>query len=147
MKALLQVVKNCTLDVDEKFFSKIDFGLLVYLGIAKTDTQKEIDYIKEKVLNLRIFEDECGIMNLSILDKFADLMLVSQFTLYGSTKKGRRPSYDLAMPPSDAKLVFEKTLITFKQSKLRRVESGVFGANMQITYTNLEPRTFIVESR
>lgn len=145
MKAVIQHVKDCSITVNNEIVSSISHGLLCYIGIRKEDGQKDIDYIIDKILNLRILEDENEKMNLSVLDKKLEIMLVSQFTLYGNTKKGRRPSFDLAMDSDNANLFFEEFINILKR-KYDNIKTGKFQSTMFINYTNIGPKTFIVES-
>jgi len=147
MRAILQCCEECVLKIDNKIISIIDRGLLVYIGIKQDDKIEDINYICEKVLNLRVFYNDDGVMNLSVLDKEYSLMLVSQFTLYGSTVKGRRPSYHEAMKTDKAEDFFYNIIETFKSKYLKdKIKSGIFGSDMNITYTNLGPRTFLIDS-
>ncbi len=144
MKAVVQRVKNTTLKVDGKTVSEIPFGLTVFLGIKTGDTQKEADYIAKKIANLRIFEDENGKMNLSVKDVAGEVLLVSQFTLYGDASHGNRPSFTLAERPEFAQPLYE-----YMASQLRThgvtVKQGVFGADMQIQQHNDGPVTILLE--
>jgi D-tyrosyl-tRNA(Tyr) deacylase len=145
MRALVQRVKKSRVEVDGEVVGEIGPGLLVLLGVAKSDDAKDADYLVEKVINLRIFEDEAGKMNRSLLDATASLLVVSQFTLYGDCRKGRRPSFDQAAGAEQA-----RTLYLYFVDRARRlgvpVQTGVFQADMQVHLVNDGPVTLLVES-
>lgn len=145
MRAVVQRVTQASVRIDGDIQGEIGNGLLVLLGITDGDTKKDIDYLSEKIVNLRIFEDENRKMNLSLLDTSGDILLVSQFTLYGDCRKGRRPSYDKAAKPEFANDMYEK-FIDKLRSLVPKVETGVFGANMQVSLTNSGPVTLIIDS-
>ena len=146
MRALLQRVDNAGVEVDGTTTGSIDEkGLLIFLGVKKGDTEADIDYIVRKLLNLRIFDDENGKMNLSIQDIKGKLLTVSQFTLYADCKKGNRPSYDKAAGPEEAKILYDKFVREIKKSGLE-VQEGIFGANMQVSLTNSGPVTILLDS-
>ncbi len=144
MKIVLQRVKEASVKVDNKIVGKINQGLLLLVGIEKADTQKEIDFLSQKIINLRIFEDENDKMNRSCLDINGQILAVSQFTLAGSTKKGRRPSFDNSMEPKKASEYFELFVNELRKSNLK-VETGIFGAYMEVSLINDGPVTFILE--
>jgi D-tyrosyl-tRNA(Tyr) deacylase len=144
MRAVLQRVTEARVVVDQAVTGEIGPGLLVLLGVSKLDKESDAEYIAGKVLNLRIFSDERGKMNRSILDTGGALLVVSQFTLYGDCRKGRRPSFDDAAPAAQARALYEH-FITIARRSLR-VETGVFQAEMSVTLTNDGPVTLIVES-
>ncbi len=145
MRVVIQRSLNSRVTVEEKITGEISKGLVLLIGFKVGDTEKEIDYMVKKVLNLRIFDDEEGIMNKSLLDVGGDILSISQFTLYGNAKKGNRPSYIDAMPGAEAIQFYE----LFNQ-KLRmngvKVETGVFGADMKVEITNDGPITILLES-
>lgn len=144
MRVVVQRSLHSKVTVEEKVVGEIQSGLVLLVGFTPGDTEKEIDYMVKKVLNLRIFDDEDGVMNKSLLDVGGSILSISQFTLYGDAKKGNRPSYVKAMPGSDAILEYEK----FNQ-KLREyvsVETGIFGADMKVEITNDGPITILLES-
>ena len=144
MRVLVQRVTSSSVEVEGKIVGKIDNGIMLLVGFTHTDTSKEIDYMVDKVINLRIFDDEDGVMNKSLLDFGGDILSISQFTLYGDARKGNRPSYinalknDLATPLYDA---FNEELRTYGV----KVETGVFGADMEISFTNIGPTTILLE--
>jgi D-tyrosyl-tRNA(Tyr) deacylase len=145
MRVLVQRSLSSKVEVNGKVTGKIEKGLVLLVGFSKEDTEKEIDYLVEKVVHLRIFDDEEGKMNLSILDTKGSILSVSQFTLYACCKKGNRPSYIEAMPGSQAKILYEKF-----NEKLRtycKVETGIFQANMKVSIENDGPITILLESR
>ncbi len=144
MKAVVQRVKHTTLSVEGKLVSEIPFGLVVFLGVTHEDTQKEGAYLAKKIANLRIFEDENGKMNLSVKDVGGEVLLVSQFTLYGDASHGNRPSFTLAARPETAEPLYEYTVNELKSHGVT-VKKGVFGADMQIVQHNDGPVTILLE--
>lgn len=145
MKVLLQRCKNASVTVDGQVTGKIQNGYLLLVGITTTDTEKEIDYLVEKVVGLRLFEDAEGKMNHSIEQVQGSILSVSQFTLYADTRKGRRPSFTGAARPEVAKPLWE--LFNNKLlAKGLKVETGVFGAMMDVTFTNDGPVTIMLEA-
>lgn len=145
MRALIQRVNFAKIQVDNKEVSKIDNGLLVFVGFSKEDEQKDLEYILKKIKNLRIFEDENGKMNLSVIDKNFEILVVSQFTLYGDCRKGNRPSFDKSLAIVDAKILYEKFIKLFKLENIS-VKTGIFQANMKITLENDGPVTIQLDS-
>lgn len=144
MRAIVQRVKETSLDVDGKRISEIPFGLTVFLGVQVGDTQKQADYIAKKIANLRIFEDEQGKMNLSVLQVGGEVLMVSQFTLYGDCSHGNRPSFTTAEKPELAEPLYEYTMQALKSNGVV-VKKGVFGADMQIKQHNDGPVTILLE--
>lgn len=145
MKLLIQRVKSASVTVEGEVVGAIHKGLLVFLGISKTDNEENCDFHIKKLLSLRLFPDEKGKMNLSVQDIEGEILLVSQFTLYGNCQKGRRPSFDRAASPERAKLIYDAFLIKLK-SMHSFVESGQFQASMDVSLVNDGPVTFILES-
>ena len=145
MKAVVQRVKKTELRVDGALISEISFGLTVFLGVTTEDTQKEGAYIAKKIANLRIFEDENGKMNLSVKDVGGEVLLVSQFTLYGDASKGNRPSFTLAARPEIAEPLYEFTAEEIGRYGIT-VKKGVYGADMQISQHNDGPVTILLET-
>lgn len=145
MRAVVQRVKKASININNAETTRIGPGLLVFLGVTPEDTQKDIDYISDKIQNLRVFEDEDGKMNLSALDKDLELLIVSQFTLYGDCRKGRRPSFIRAGNPKDAKLIYDDFIKEIKKSPLK-VETGEFQADMQVELLNDGPVTLLLDS-
>ena len=144
MRAVVQRVRKTTLSVDGALVSEIPFGLTVFLGITQGDSEKEGDYIAKKVANLRIFEDENGKMNLSVKDVGGEVLLVSQFTLYGDASHGNRPSFTLAERPEKAEPLYEYTAKALEGHGVI-VKKGVFGADMKIEQYNDGPVTILLE--
>ena len=145
MKALLQRVSSANVAVEQNVVGEIDDGLLVFIGISSRDSQDDIDYIVDKTINLRIFPDEEGRFDRSLADTNGSLLLVSQFTLYADTKKGRRPSFTEAMPSDSARTLFDDTVNSFSKTGLR-VEKGIFQAEMEVSLVNSGPVTIILDS-
>lgn len=145
MRAVVQRVGNARVEVGGAVTGEIGAGLLVLLGIAKTDTDADSDFLAEKILNLRIFSDDAGKMNRSVLETGGAMLVVSQFTLYGDCSQGRRPSFDQAAPAGEARMLYERFVIAARRSAIR-VETGVFQAAMAVSLTNVGPVTLIVES-
>ncbi len=143
MKAIIQRVAQAMVEVDSKITGQIDAGLLVYLGIAKDDTDNDMLFLAEKIINLRIFPDKNEKMNLSLIDTKGSILLVSQFTLLGNCLKGKRPGFDDAAKGPIAKQFYED-MIEYFRSKDICTQTGIFAANMQVTSTNSGPVTFIL---
>ena len=145
MKAVVQRVKKTRLSVDGKTVSEIPFGLTVFLGVKVGDTEKEAAYLAKKIAGLRIFEDENGKMNLSVKDVGGEVLLVSQFTLYGDASHGNRPSFTLAERPERAEPLYEFTVQELSSYGVT-VKKGVFGADMKIEQFNDGPVTILLEA-
>jgi D-aminoacyl-tRNA deacylase len=145
MRAVVQRVRGCSVSVDGRLTGTTDHGLLVYLGVGRKDSDRDVQYLCDKVLNLRIFPDEAGKMNLSVQDAGGGIMVVSQFTLYGDAREGRRPSYTLAAEPDLARSLYEQALQILSESGLP-VASGEFQARMEVSYTNMGPVTILLDS-
>ncbi len=145
MKALIQRVSKAKVEVGNRIIGQIDIGILIFLGIGHKDTAKDIDYLVEKIAHLRIFENEGKPMDKSVKDINGELLIVSQFTLYGSLKKGRRPDFGEAADPTLAKDLYEKFIEKCKNTGLK-VETGEFAAMMDVSLTNDGPVTFMLES-
>lgn len=145
MRAVVQRVSKASVSVENKIVGSIGKGLMVLLGVGKEDTEKDADYLLSKICNLRIFEDAEEKMNLSLLDVAGGMLLVSQFTLYGDVRKGRRPGFDRAGDPTEANRLYE-----YFGAECRRlgieVENGVFGAHMAVDLINDGPVTILVDS-
>ena len=144
MKAVVQRVLDAQLKVDGKLISQIGFGYVIFLGVVKGDTKAEADYMIKKIPPLRIFEDENGKINKSILDVGGEILLVSQFTLYGDTSHGNRPSFTLAERPEKAEPLYEYAVKALMGQGVT-VKKGVFGADMQICQQNDGPVTVFIE--
>ena len=143
MKIVVQRVTNAKVDVDNKTVGQIDKGLMLLVSFTQTDTEKNIDWMINKVLNLRIFDDECGIMNKSVMDVNGSILSISQFTLYGDASKGNRPSYINALNGQEAIKLYD--LFNEKLRKNIKVETGIFGADMKVSLTNDGPVTILLE--
>jgi D-tyrosyl-tRNA(Tyr) deacylase len=146
MKAVIQRVTRASVHVEGKTVGQIQSGLLVLLGVAKGDEESDGRYLVEKVRTLRIFSDEQGTMNRSLTDIEGAVLLISQFTLLGRTAKGRRPSFDEAAPPDEAKRLYEQ-VVSELRAQGTQVETGVFAAHMQVELLNDGPVTFVIDSR
>jgi D-tyrosyl-tRNA(Tyr) deacylase len=144
MKAVIQRVSQAQVEVDGIVTGQIGSGLLVLLGVAKPDTTADADALAEKILHLRIFSDQAGKMNRSLLDCGGALLVVSQFTLYGDTRKGRRPSFDAAAGAEQAQALYERFVAAARVNGTR-VETGVFQAHMAVSLVNDGPVTLVVE--
>ncbi len=146
MRALVQRVSSGSVTIEGKVVGKIGKGLVILLGIKNGDTESDAEYLAQKCVNLRIFEDADGKFNLSALDVGGELLAISQFTLYGDTRKGRRPSFIEAAPPKISEPLYKKFVDYLQQSGLK-VQTGEFGAMMLVEINNDGPVTIIVESK
>lgn len=146
MRAVVQRVKASSVIVEDKIVGSINKGLNVLLGISKEDTIEDLKYLKDKILNLRIFEDEEEKMNHSLLDVKGELLIVSQFTLYGDCRKGRRPNFMDALSGDQAKELYE-TFVGMCKEEGVKVETGVFGAHMKVNIENDGPVTLMLDSK
>ena len=146
MRVILQRVKEAKVTVEGKVVGQIKRGLVLLVGAKTGDTEEHVRYLVDKCVNLRIFEDDEQKMNLSTLDVQAEILVVSQFTLYGDTRKGRRPSFTEALEPQEAEKLYQKFIDQIKATGLK-TESGVFGAKMLVEISNWGPVTFILENK
>lgn len=146
MRAVVQRVKQAAVIVDDHISGQINQGLLIYLGVEKGDRQEDVDYIAKKVIDLRIFPDENNKMNLSVRDVRGQILLVSQFTLCGDYRKGRRPSFDQSGDPELAKRLYEQTISDLRGLAIE-VQTGLFAAHMDVTSINDGPVTFLLDSK
>ena len=146
MRVVIQRVKNASVEIDGNVNGKINTGFLVLLGIASTDTKQDVDYLVKKVVNLRVFSDENDKMNLSLKDVNGELLVISQFTLYGNCREGSRPSFIEAAKPDVAIPLYEYFVEECKK-QISVVETGVFGADMKVSLLNDGPVTIIIESK
>lgn len=146
MRAVVQRVRESRVIVESRIVGEIEKGFNVLLGISKDDTLEDLKYIKDKLINLRVFEDENDKMNLSLLDVKGDILAISQFTLYGDCRKGRRPNFMNAMGGNDAKELYEEFVKMLKETGLR-VETGEFGAHMNVEIQNDGPVTILLDSK
>jgi D-aminoacyl-tRNA deacylase len=147
MKVVIQRVRSAQVAIDEKVVGQIEKGLLVLVGFEAADTQEDIDWVVAKTVNLRIFNDENGVMNCSLLETGGSLLLVSQFTLHASTKKGNRPSYIQAAKPEIAIPLYEKSIQGFEWALQKTIQTGQFGADMQVSLLNDGPVTILIDSK
>ena len=146
MRAVIQRVSEAKVEVDGDIIGKIGEGFLVLIGVRKDDTEEDVRYLADKVLGLRIFEDEAGKMDLSITDVKGEILAVSQFTLYGDSRKGRRPSFDEAAPPDVAERLYELFVEEIRKSGIK-VETGKFRALMDVHLVNSGPVTILLDSK
>ncbi|MBK7038838.1 MAG: D-tyrosyl-tRNA(Tyr) deacylase [Bacteroidetes bacterium] len=147
MKAVIQRVKKATVSIDEKTFSSIIQGLLILLGIEESDSQEDINWLSQKIAQLRIFADENDLMNLSVIDVKGEILVVSQFTLFASTKKGNRPSFIRSAKPDIAIPLYESFISSIQKLIPTPIQTGVFGADMQIELINDGPVTIIIDTK
>ena len=147
MRILIQRVTQAAVTINGQETRAIDQGLLILLGIEEADTADDIDYLVRKAINLRIFDDENGVMNRSVIDIEGEIMVVSQFTLHASTKKGNRPSYIKAAKPDIAIPLYESFVEKLETELGKTVQTGEFGADMQIALTNDGPVTIWIDSK
>lgn len=147
MRILIQRVTKASVTIENSIESQIGKGLLILLGIEDNDTEEDIEWLCNKIVNLRIFDDKDGVMNLSALDTNADMLVVSQFTLHASTKKGNRPSYIRASKPDIAIPLYEAFCGTLKEKLNKDVGTGVFGADMKVELINDGPVTIWIDSK
>jgi len=147
MKVVIQRVKSSNVEVKNKIIGQIDHGILVLIGIAVNDDKTDVEWISNKVLNLRIFDDENGIMNKSLIDEEGDILVISQFTLIASTKKGNRPSYINSAGHEIAIPLYEYFIKICEDKLGRKVSSGKFGADMKVSLINDGPVTIVIDSK
>jgi D-tyrosyl-tRNA(Tyr) deacylase len=147
MRILIQRVSKASVTIDNNLKSKISKGLLVLLGIENNDNQEDIEWLCNKLINLRIFDDKDGVMNLSAMDIDAEILIVSQFTLHASTKKGNRPSYIYAAKPEIAIPLYNEFCKTVEKKLGKTVQTGEFGADMQVELINDGPVTIWIDSK
>ena len=147
MRAVIQRVKHCSVTIDGKVKSSIGKGMLVLLGVGEDDNAEDIDYLVKKISNLRIFDDENGVMNISVLDDGGDILVVSQFTLMASTYKGNRPSYIKAARPEISIPLYEEFVKQLKTALGKDIPTGEFGADMKVELLNDGPVTIIMDSK
>jgi D-tyrosyl-tRNA(Tyr) deacylase len=147
MMAVIQRVSSASVTIDGKVKSSITKGLLVLVGIEDADTQEDIDWLAGKVVNLRIFDDSEGVMNLSVKDELGDIIAVSQFTLHASTKKGNRPSYIKASKPDIAVPLYENFVKALEVNLEKPIQTGEFGADMKVSLLNDGPVTIVIDTK
>ena len=147
MKAVIQRVSSASVTIDAKIVAEIQTGLLVLVGIEDADNQEDINWLCQKIANLRIFGDENDVMNLSVKDSNGDIIVVSQFTLQASTKKGNRPSYIKAAKPEVAIPLYEQFVAQLEIELGKKVKTGIFGADMKVALLNDGPVTILIDSK
>lgn len=147
MRVVIQRVKKANVVVENKEIGKINQGVLVFLGIEDNDNQEDINWLVRKLLNLRIFNDDSGVMNLSLTATNGEVLVISQFTLHASTKKGNRPSYIKAAKPKDANLMYDNFVVALKNEIGDKVQTGKFGADMKVSLLNDGPVTILMDSK
>lgn len=147
MRAVVQRVKRASVQIGGSVHSAIESGLMVLLGIEDTDGMEDMQWLSKKLINLRIFNDEAGIMNCSLAESGGDLLLISQFTLFASTKKGNRPSYIRASKPDIAIPVYESMVIQLETDLGKKIATGIFGADMQVELLNDGPVTILIDTK
>ena len=147
MKAVIQRVKQSSVTVDGQIISSIKKGLLVLLGIEEADGKEDIEWLAGKIINLRIFNDADGVMNHSLKDQNFEIIIVSQFTLHASTKKGNRPSYIKAARPETAAPLYNQFILSVQEQLGKKVQTGEFGAMMEVALVNDGPVTIIIDSK
>jgi D-tyrosyl-tRNA(Tyr) deacylase len=147
MRVVIQRVLEASVVVDEKVVGSIQNGLLVLLGIEDADTEEDINWLSNKIVGLRLFDDVEGVMNLSVKDIGGDILLISQFTLMASTKKGNRPSYIKASKPPIAVPLYEQMIATLSNDLGKAVQTGIFGADMKVSLMNNGPVTITIDSK
>jgi D-tyrosyl-tRNA(Tyr) deacylase len=147
MRVVIQRVSKASVAIDQKITGSIHHGLLVLLGIEDADTEEDIEWLAGKIVNLRIFNDESGVMNLSLLQTEGGLLLVSQFTLHASTKKGNRPSYIRASKPEFAVPMYEKMIGALEGLLGKKIQTGIFAADMKVELLNDGPVTIFIDSK
>jgi D-tyrosyl-tRNA(Tyr) deacylase len=147
MRVVLQKVKKASVSVENEIVSSINTGLLVLVGVEESDSQEDIDWLVKKVVQLRVFNDENGVMNRSVKDVDGDMIIVSQFTLHASTKKGNRPSYIRAAKPEISVPLYEKFIASTEIALGKKVGTGKFGAMMDVALVNDGPVTIIIDSK
>lgn len=147
MRVVIQRVLEASVKVNNEVVGNIDNGLLVFVGFEEEDNNEDIDWIVRKIIGLRIFNDAQQIMNLSIVETGGNMLVISQFTLHASTKKGNRPSYIKAAKPQGALIKYENTLALLSEALGKKVERGVFGADMKVSLINDGPVTILMDSK
>lgn len=147
MRVVIQRVKHCTVSVEEKEISKIGRGMMILLAVEDSDTEEDIEWLCEKIVKLRIFDDENGVMNKSVVDVNQEIMVISQFTLFASTKKGNRPSYLRASKPDFSFPMYEKFLKVLENKFGKSIPHGQFGTFMSVDLCNDGPTTIIMDTK
>jgi D-tyrosyl-tRNA(Tyr) deacylase len=147
MKAVIQRVSQSSVSIDGEIVASIQKGLLLLIGVEEADTNEDVEWLSSKIVNLRIFGDENDVMNLSVKDINGDVIVVSQFTLHASTKKGNRPSYIKAAKPESAIPIYEKFILQIEKDLEKKIQTGQFGADMKVTLLNDGPVTILIDTK
>lgn len=147
MRAVIQRVTKANVTVNGKITGETGKGLLVLLGIEDADTHEDVEWLSNKIVNLRIFNDETGVMNRSVIEEDGDILLVSQFTLHASTKKGNRPGYSRAGKPEIAEPVYQKMIMQLENDLGKKISTGIFGADMKVALLNDGPVTILIDTK
>lgn len=147
MRVVIQRVTQANVVIEGKTNGEIGNGMMILVGIEETDSDEDIAWLTKKIVNLRIFDDENGVMNLSILDKGGDILLISQFTLHASTAKGNRPSYIKAAKPDISVPIYKRFIKSLETAMGKSIATGIFGADMKVSLTNDGPVTIIIDSK
>ncbi len=147
MRVVIQRCKEAKVEIEGKVVSEIKKGMLVLVAVEDTDTEDDIEFLVKKIVGLRIFDDKDGVMNLDIKQAEGEILVVSQFTLFASTKKGNRPSYLRSSKPDFSRPMYEKFLLRLGESFQKQIPSGVFGVDMQVTLCNDGPVTIIIDTK
>lgn len=147
MRVVIQRIKNASVSVEGKQISSIEKGFLILVGIEDVDTKEDVEWLTQKIVNLRVFDDENGIMNKSVVDVDGEILVVSQFTLFASTKKGNRPSYIRASKPDFAVPMYQQFCEKLTQLFGKEIKTGIFGADMQVSLLNDGPVTIIIDTK
>jgi len=147
MRVVIQRVSNASVTVNEKVVGAIQSGLMILVGIEDADTIDDIQWLSNKIIQLRIFNDKEGVMNKSLIDVDGNILLISQFTLHASTKKGNRPSYIKASKPNIAIPLYEQMITHLETLLNKKIETGIFGADMKVSLTNNGPVTIVIDSK
>ena len=147
MRVVIQRVSNASVTVDKQEVGKIQNGLLILVGIEHEDNKSDAEWLSKKICNLRIFDDENGVMNKSLIDESGEILTISQFTLHAKTKKGNRPSYIAAAKPDKSIPLYEYFVMQLEKESGRKVQTGKFGSHMDVSLTNNGPVTIVIDSK
>ncbi len=147
MRTVIQRVKKASVEIDGNIFNSINAGLLIFVGIEENETEEDLSWLSTKIANLRVFNDADGVPNISVKDTDGEMLVISQFTLHASTKKGNRPSYIRAAKPDTAIPVYEKFIQVLESAFGKKIKTGVFGADMKVELINDGPLTLIIDTK
>jgi len=147
MRVVIQRVQKASVTIEGIEKSSIGYGMLILVGIEEADTEEDLQWLMQKMINLRIFNDEAGVMNKSVLESGGEILLISQFTLHALTKKGNRPSYIKAARPEQAIPLYEKFIVALEAGLGKKIQTGTFGADMQVALINDGPVTILIDSK